>query len=151
MSDEEAVCGGDGFEHYPEQLRPTMDHIVVRLHQRYRDNKTTGGILLPSDPDDPRRRAVGTVKAVGPLVGYHIAESTGAPLELPGGRIRVGDTVLVNSFTGQDLDVPFDAKHEAGLWKIFCSHEVLGVYEGQAIPIVEHTVGEEEEEPSHTV
>jgi len=82
-------------KHSIDNFRPLHDQVVLKIRER--DERSKGGIYIPSTAKDQELAWVADVQAVGP---GRILES-GRRLE-PG--VRVGETVILGKYMGSEIE-----------------------------------------------
>lgn len=82
-------------KHSIDTFRPLHDQIVLKIRER--DERSKGGIYIPSTAKDQELAWVADVRAVGP---GRILES-GRRLEP---AVRVGDTVILGKYMGSEIE-----------------------------------------------
>lgn len=98
-------------------LRPLHNRIVVERRVEEKEQKSTGGIIIPDSAKEKPQEA--TVLAVGP--GKLDKDGKRQPLD-----VKVGDRVLIGKYAGTDVKV--DDKEVV----ILTEDEVLAVVEGKS-------------------
>lgn len=104
------------------EIIPTDDKILIEPIKRG-DEKTAGGIVIPSTAINPQQEplARGKVLAIGP--GQRMIALDGVCRSYPIKHIAVGDEILYPRFQGQKLDLPNNAGErafvrEADVWAV---------------------------------
>ncbi len=98
-------------------LEPMLDRVLVKLSETSDDEKTAGGLYLPSSAK-PRANS-GTVVAVG----KGRRDNNGNPVKM---ALEVGDKVLLPEYAGLEVDLPGEGK-----FLLFLQDEILGVLRPQ--------------------
>jgi chaperonin GroES len=94
-------------------FEPMLDRVLVKLSESSSEEKTAGGLYIPSSIK-PRANS-GTVIAVG--AGRR--DNNGNPVKM---ALSVGDKVLLPEYAGLEVDLP------EGKFLLFLQDEILGVF-----------------------
>lgn len=92
-----------------------LDRVLVKLSESDDNEKTKGGLFLPSSAK-PRANS-GTVVAVG----KGRRDNNGNPVKM---ALEVGDKVLLPEYAGLEVELP----DQQGKFLLFLQDEVLGVF-----------------------
>lgn len=95
------------------KIRPLGDRVVVQ--PKPVEEKTQGGILLPSKSDE--KVLEGIVMAVGP---GRLSDAKRQDIE-----IKVGEVVIFNQYAGTEV------KHEGESYTVLREDDILAVVEGE--------------------
>lgn len=94
-------------------FEPMLDRVLVKLSESSDNEKTAGGLYIPSSVK-PRANS-GTVIAVGKgrlnQEGFHITPD-----------LKAGDKVLLPEYAGLEVELP------EGKFLLFLQDEILGVF-----------------------
>jgi chaperonin GroES len=96
------------------KFRPLGDRILVKRLDEEKEQKTTGGIIIPDTAKEKPMEA--KVEAIGP--GRHLED--GKLLKMD---VKVGDRVLIGKYSGTDVKIEGDE------YVIMREDDVLGVIE----------------------
>jgi chaperonin GroES len=95
-------------------FEPMLDRVLVKLTESSDDEKTAGGLYIPST--SKARANSGVVVAVG----KGRRDNNGNPVKM---ALAVGEKVMIPDFAGLEVEMP-----EPGKYLLFVQDEILGVF-----------------------
>ncbi len=98
------------------KIRPLGDRILVRRLDDEKEQRSTGGIIIPDTAKEKPMEA--KVEAVGP--GRRLEDGKLVKME-----VKVGDRVLIGKYSGTDVKI------EGHEYVVMREEDVLGVIEEQ--------------------